>query len=73
MENELDPRLELCYKLAEKDRDTYPPHLRESLDKTFLHFICLCEKNDRLKIEDLKSDLKHIAESINDNEWTELM
>ena len=73
MANELDPRLELCYKLAEKDRDTYPPHLRESLDKIFLHFIYVCEKNDKLKIEDLKSDLKHIAESINDVEWTELM
>ena len=70
---ELDPRLELCYKLAEKDRDTYPPRVRESLDKIFLNFIGMCEKSDKLKIEDLKSDFKHIAESINDVEWTELV
>ena len=70
---ESDPRLKLCYKLAEKERETYPPHLRESLDKIFLNFIYMCEKSDTLKIEDLKSDFKHIAESINDVEWTELI
>ena len=70
---ESDPRLELCYKLAEKERDTYPLHLRESLDKIFLNFIDMCEKSDKLKIEDLKSDFKHIADSINDVEWTELV
>ena len=70
---ELDPLLERCYKLAEKERDTYPPHLRESLDKIFLNFIDMCEKSDKLKIEDLKSDFRHIAESINDFEWTKLV
>ena len=70
---EIDPRLELCYKLAEKNRDTYSPQLRESLDKIFLNFIDMCEKSDKLKIEDLKSDFRHIAESINDVEWTEIV
>jgi hypothetical protein len=70
---ELDPRLECCYKLAGKKRDTYPPHLRESLDKIFLNLIDTCEKSDKLNIEDLKSDFRHIAESINDVEWTELL
>ena len=70
---EIDPRLELCYKLAEKDRNTYSPQLRESLDKVFLHLIDMCEKSDKLKIEDLKSDCRHIAESINDVEWKELI
>jgi len=73
MTTELDPRLELCYKLAGKERDTYPPHLRESLDKIFFNLIDTCEKSDKLKIEDLKSDFRHIAESINDVEWTELV
>jgi hypothetical protein len=51
---ELDPRLELCYKLAEKERDTYPPHLRKSLDEIFLNLILMCEKTKDLTIEDLK-------------------
>ena len=72
MATELDPRLELCYKLAEKDRGTYPPRFRESLDKMFLRLIDMCERSNNLKIEDLKSDFKHIAESIDDVEWTEL-
>jgi putative methionine-R-sulfoxide reductase with GAF domain len=66
-------RLELCYKLAEKERDTYPPHIRESLDKIFLKLIDMCEKSKNLTIEDLKPECKHIAESINDVEWTELV
>jgi hypothetical protein len=65
--------LELCYKLAEKERDTYPPHLRESLDKIFLNLIDMCEKSKNLTIEDLKPECKHIAESINDVEWTKLV
>ena len=73
MANELDPRLELCYRLAEKDRDTFSPQYRESLDKIFLNFIDMCEKSDKLKIEDLKSDFRHIVESINDVEWREIV
>ena len=73
MATELDPRLELCYRLAEKDRDTYSPQLSESLDKVFLRLIDMCEKSKNLTIEDLKPEFKHIAESINDVEWTELI
>jgi len=71
MATELDPRLELCYKLAEKDRDTYSPQLRESLDKVFLRLINMCEKSRSLTMEDLKSEFKQIAESIDDVERTE--
>jgi DNA-binding transcriptional regulator/RsmH inhibitor MraZ len=73
MATELDPQLELCYKLAEKERDTYPPHLRESLDKIFLDLILMCEKSKDLTIENLKPQFEHIAESINDVEWTEFI
>jgi hypothetical protein len=73
MATELDPRLELCYKLAEKDRDTYSPQFRESLDKVFLRLIDMCEKSKSLAIEDLKPECKHIAESINGVEWAELI
>ena len=73
MATELDPRLDLCYELAEKDRDTYPPHVKESLDKIFLNLIDMCEKSKNLTIEDLKPEFKHIAESINGVEWTELI
>ena len=69
---ELDPRLELCYKLAEKDRDTYPPNVRESLDEIFLNLIDMCEKSKDLTIEDLKPEFKHIAESVNEYQWTDL-
>ena len=73
MANELDPRLELCYRLAEKDRDTFSPQYRESLDKIFLRLISMCEKSKNLTIEDLKPECKHIAESISDVEWAELV
>ena len=70
MSTELDPRLELCYELAGKDRDTYPPQSRESLDRMFLDLIDVCEKSKNLTLEDLKPELEYIAESINDFEWT---
>jgi hypothetical protein len=72
MKTELDPRLELCYKLAEKDRDTCPLQVQESLDKIFLSLINMCEKSKSLTIEDLKPECKHIAESINEYQWTDL-
>ena len=72
MATELDPRLELCYELAEKERDAYPPHVRESLDKIFLNLIDMCEKSESLTIEDLKPEFKHIAESINEYQWRDL-
>jgi hypothetical protein len=68
---EIDPRLELCYKLAEKDRDTYSPQIRESLDNVFLRLIDMCEKSKSLMIKDLKLEFKYIAESINGIERTE--
>ena len=71
MVSELDPRLELCYKLAEKERDTYPPHLRKSLDNVFLRLINMCEKSRSVTIEDLKPEFKQIAETIDDVERTE--
>jgi len=71
MATELDPRLEPCYKLAEKERDTYSPQFRESLDKVFLRLIDMCEKSRNLAIEDLKAEFKHIAESIDGVERTE--
>ena len=61
---EIDPRLDLCYKLAEKDRDTYSPQYRESLDRVFLRLIDMCEKSRNLAIEDLRAEFKHIAESV---------
>jgi hypothetical protein len=61
---EIDPRLELCYKLAKKDRDTFSPQIRESLDKTFLRLIRICEKSRNLAVEDLKAEFKHIIKSI---------
>ena len=61
---EIDPQLELCYKLAEKERDTYPPHLRESLDNVFFRLIDMCEKSKSITLEDLKPEFKQIAESI---------
>jgi hypothetical protein len=61
---EIDPRLNLCYKLAEKDRNTYSPQNRESLDRVFLRLIDMCEKSRNLAIEDLKAECKHIAENI---------
>jgi hypothetical protein len=73
MATEYDPRLELCYKLAEKNRDTYSPQSREYLDKMFLDLIDMCEKSKNLTIEDLKPELEYIAESINDFRWTELL
>ena len=73
MATELDPRLELCYELAGKDRDTYPLQSRESLDKMFLDLIDMCERSKNLTVEDLKPELEYIAESINDFGWTELV
>ena len=67
---EIDPRLDLCYKLAEKDRDTYSPQYRESLDRVFLRLIDMCEKSRSLAIEDLKAEFKHIAESVSVVEQT---
>jgi hypothetical protein len=69
---ELDPCLLLCYKLTEKDRDTCPLQVQESLNKIFLNLIDMCEKSKSLTIEDLKPELKHIAESIKDYQWTDL-
>ncbi len=68
---EIDPRLDLCYKLAEKDRNTYSPKNRESLDKVFLRLIDICEKSRNLAIEDLKAECKHIAENIDGSEGRE--
>ena len=67
---EIDPRLDLCYKLAEKDRDTYSPQYRESLDRVFLRLIDMCEKSKNLALEDLKEEFKHIAESVSSGEKT---
>ena len=67
---EIDPRLDLCYKLAEKDRDTYSPQYRESLDRVFLRLIDMCEKSRNLALEDLKAEFKHIAESVSSSEKT---
>ena len=61
---EIDPRRALCYKLAEKDRDTFSPQYRKSLDKVFLRLIDMCEKSRNLAIEDLQPECKHIAENI---------
>ena len=61
---DIDPRLALCYKLAEKDRDTFSPQYRESLDRIFLRLIDMCEKSRNLAIEDLKAECKHIADNI---------
>ena len=72
MKTELHPPLEHCYKLAEKNRDTYSPQSREYLDKMFLDLIDMCEKSKNLTIEDLKPECKHIAESINEYQWTDL-
>jgi hypothetical protein len=68
---ELDPRLELCYELAEKHRDTCSPQARESLDKIFLYLIGICEKSRNLAIEDLKAEFKHITKSIDGVDQTE--
>lgn len=68
---EIDPQLELCYKLAEKERDTYPPHLRESLDNVFFRLIDMCEKSNSVTLEDLKPEFKQIVESIVGVERTE--
>ena len=65
---EIDPRLDLCYKLAEKDRDAYSPYYRESLDRVFLRLIDMCERSQNLSIEDLEAECKHIAESVSDAE-----
>ena len=70
---EIDPRLELCYELAEKDRDRSSPQYRESLDKVFLRLIDICEKSRNLAIEDLKAECKHIAETMDGVEGTELI
>ena len=70
---ETDSRLDLCYKLAEKDRNTYSPQYRESLDRVFLRLIDMCEKSRNLAIEDLKAEFKHIAESVSDVEETKLI
>jgi len=70
---EIDPRRDLCYKLAEKDRDTYSPQYRESLDRVFLRLIDMCEKSRNLAIEDLKAEFKHIAESVSDAQGRELI
>jgi len=70
---EIDSRLDLCYKLAEKDRNTYSPQYRESLDRVFLRLIDMCEKSRNLAIEDLKAEFKHIAESVSDVEETKLI
>lgn len=70
---EIDSRLDLCYKLAEKDRNTYSPQYRESLDRVFLRLIDMCEKSRNLVIEDLKAEFKHIAESVSGVEETKLI
>ena len=70
---EIDSRLDLCYKLAEKDRNTYSPQYRESLDRVFLRLIDMCEKSRNLALEDLKAEFKHIAESVSDVEETKLI
>ena len=60
MTAELDPRLKLCWELAERDRDKTPPLLRQDLDGVFWHLLNLCDTAN-LNIQEVKADLMLIA------------
>jgi hypothetical protein len=60
MKNELDPRLKLCWELAERDRDKTPHPFRRDLDGVFWHLLNLCDTAN-VNIQEIKTDLMDIA------------
>ena len=60
MATESDPRLEVCWELAERDRDKTPPQFRRELDGIFWHLLNLCDTAN-VNIQELKENLMHIA------------
>ena len=65
MTTKLDPRLEICWLIVGRDRDSYSPSFREFLDKIFLKRFARC-KRSTFEIKDLKVDLKNLAQAIDD-------
>jgi hypothetical protein len=57
---ELNPRLKLCWELAERDRDKTPPLFRRDLDGVFWHLLNLCDRTN-VNIREVKADLMYIA------------
>ena len=60
MTTELDPRLKLCWELAERDRDKTPPLFRRDIDGVFWHLLNLCDTAN-VNIREVKADLIYIA------------
>lgn len=60
MKNELDPRLKVCWELAERDRDKTLPPFRRDLDGVFWHLLNLCDTAN-VNIQEIKADLMYIA------------
>lgn len=65
MATELDPRLEVCWLIVERDRDSYSPSFRKFLDKVFLKRFAKCKRSP-FEIQKLKVDLKILAQAIDD-------
>ena len=70
MTTELDPRLKLCWELAERDRDKTPSQFRRDLDGIFWHLLNLCDTAN-LNIHEVKADLTHIAGLPERFEWSQ--
>ena len=60
MTTELNPRLKLCWELAERDRDKIPPLFRRDIDGVFWHLLNLCDMAN-VNIREVKPDLMYIA------------
>jgi hypothetical protein len=56
----LDPRLKLCWELAERDRGKIPAPFRRDLDGVFWHLLNLCDTAN-VNIQDIKADIVLIA------------
>ena len=65
MTTELDPRLEVCWLIVERDRDSYSPSFKKFLDKVFLKRFAKC-KRSTFEIQNLKIDLKNLAQAVDD-------
>ena len=65
MKTELDPRLEICWLIVGRDRDSYSPRFRKFMEKVFLRRFAKC-KRSTFEIQDLKADLKNLAQDIDD-------
>ena len=68
MTTKLDPRLDVCWLIVGRDRDSYSPSFREFLDKIFIKRLDKCN-GVSLEVDHLEVDLKQLAQAVDEIQY----